>query len=151
MNLLPENEDDEKKAKLMRLLHTSKHYIDLYLHLFTFLGHVGKSTEGSLKPLIEMSKPSTSKRKIEDSLAFTVTKARVTSHLLGRRAHAFDAGESSSTTAASSAHESLFKAIKEGKVRKSTQEPSSSSNADAKDTNNDGNSAFGLVTYEDSD
>ncbi|KAM3183787.1 hypothetical protein ACTXT7_009701 [Hymenolepis weldensis] len=132
VNLLPENEEDEKKAKLMRLLHTS---------------HAGKSTISKLKPLIETDKPSTSKRKAEDSHAFAVTKQRVTSQWMGKRASAFDSDETASTVT-SSAHEFLSKALKEGKLRKA---PKEQPNPLTSEKRNSENSLSGLVAYEDSD
>ncbi|VDN97018.1 unnamed protein product [Rodentolepis nana] len=132
VNLLPEKEEDEKKAKLMCLLHTK---------------HVGKSIENKLKPLIETDKPSTSKRKAEGSHAFEVTKERVTSHWLQKRANAFDSSEIVSTTTPS-AHESLSKALKEGKVRKTRKEQT---NPPVLENANIENSLSSLVSYEDSD
>lgn len=110
------------------------------------LGYAEKSANNEPKPLIETDKPSTSKEKPEDSHAFTVTKQRVTTHWLGKRARAFDSTENFPSIS-STAHESLFRAFKEGKIRKAANEPSYQSTPETSANNG----LSGLVAYDDSD
>ncbi len=91
---------------------------------------------------------STSKRKSTESLAVSLTKQRVTSHWLEKRANAFSSSEGSSTDC-SSQNSTLSKAISSGAIKVPSSEPTKSK--EPHDANNEQTMASGLVAYDDSD
>ncbi len=92
---------------------------------------------------------SASKRKSTESLAVSLTKQRVTSHWLEKRANAFSSSEGSSTDC-SSQNSTLSKAISSGAIKRvPSSEPTKPK--EPHDVNNEQTMASGLVAYDDSD